>query len=344
MPQLRIAQIMASGPVAGGVEKHFVDLCKGLAHEHQVWAIADPAHGKDFPGNVEFIPFDFSGSRRNPFNLLRLHKVLKGVCPHVVHAHANKAAQMVANLRLFQDSSRVATVHGFKTSNRVFRHFDSVICVSHAIREQVDLPQSVVILNGIDPPTAPVKETDFFRRECGFYKDRPVVLAAGRLAPVKGYAGLIRAWQGMNADLVIAGEGPERFTLESLIQKLNLRDTVHLAGFRRDVPKLMAHSDLVVISSQREGFPYAMVEALHMEKVIVSTRFAGAEGFLPAAFLVPCEDESALHQVIHHALHTPHESQRAYRHVWQWAKSELTVERMVASTHHVYSHLVTRAA
>ncbi|TWU28178.1 glycosyltransferase [Bythopirellula polymerisocia] len=344
MPPLRIAQIMASGPVMGGLEKHFADLCGGLSVEHQVLAIADPAQASHLSASVQFCPLEFAGSRRNPFTLLRLHRVLKSFRPDVVHTHANKASQMVANLRLFQGATRVATVHGFKTNNRVFRHFDTVICVSPAIRDQVDLPQAVVIPNGIEPLSIPETDRDYLKRELGLHDNRPIAIAAGRLAAVKGYAGLIRAWQGIDAHLVIAGEGPERFALETLIQRINLRGSVHLIGFRRDVPRLMSQSDLVVISSEREGFPYAMVEALHLEKVIVSTHFPGAHGFLPNNFLVNYGDEAGLHRLIHRTLSSLENSRQAYLPTWQWAKSELTVQYMTAATAQVYSKLIPQAA
>ncbi|MCC7086623.1 MAG: glycosyltransferase, partial [Pirellulales bacterium] len=332
MPSLRIAQLMASGPVVGGLEKHFVDLCAGLANEHEVLAIADPMHAAALPNTVEFCPFDFSGSRRNPLTLMRVHRLLRSFRPDVIHAQANKAAGMVATIRHFQPATRIATVHGFKSHNRVFSRFDAVICVSRAIKERVQLPQSLVIPNGIRPLQVPPCEAQFFASNFGLRSARPVAIAAGRLAPVKGYAGLIRAWRGIDADLVIAGEGPQRPELEGLIRQLGLEQAVHLVGFRSDVPTIMANADLVVISSEREGFPYAMVEALHLEKVIVSTRFPGADDHLPARFLVPYGEQQQLHAMIDDTLSQLDAARSAYLPVWERARAELTIDHMVQQT------------
>jgi glycosyltransferase involved in cell wall biosynthesis len=341
---LRIAQLMASGPASGGLEKHFADLCSGLACDNQVLAIADPIQANALHSGVEFVPFDFSGSRRNPFTLMRIYRLLKKFRPDVIHVHANKAAAIVASLRYFSNAKRVATVHGFKNSNRVFRHFDSVICVSSVVRDRVDLPQTVVIPNGIHNVTRRHRDDAYLTREFGIIRHRPIVVTAGRLAPVKGYAGLIEAWQGVEADLVIAGEGPERDNLTALIKRLGLLHSVHLVGYRNDVPNLLANADMVVISSEREGFPYAMVEALHMEHVIVSTQFPGSADHLPPQFLVPYGDIAALRSKIQSTLGNLDAAKHAYRPIWQRAQTDLTVGHMVKRTAQVYSDVLSRAA
>jgi glycosyltransferase involved in cell wall biosynthesis len=344
MAPLRIAQVMASGPVQGGLEKHFVDLCAGLSRNHRVLAIADPFHVQTMPAEVEFCPFNFSGSRRNPLTMLRVHRLLKSFRPHVIHAQANKAAGVVAAIRHFQSAKLVATIHGFKNNNRVFGHFDAVICVSSSVKERFRLSQSVVIPNGIAPLSKPIVDPNYFAHNFGLSNGRPIVVAAGRLAPVKGYAGLISAWRGIEADLVIAGEGPERPELESLIEKLRLGDRVHLIGYRRDVPELMTNADLLVISSEREGFPYAMVEALHLEKVMVSTRFPGASDFLPEKFLVPYGDEQVFRRCIEQTLRSLEQARVEYAPIWHRAKMQLTIDRLVEQTSRVYANILKLAA
>ena len=344
MQSLRIAQIMASGPVHGGLEKHFVQLCNGLATHHEVLAIAHPAHGAELSKQVDFQPIDLTFSRVSPLNFFRLHRALKTFQPDVIHAHANKAAAMVSALRRFFAAKAVGTVHGFKSSNRSFRNFDSVIAVSPAIHEHLGLPQTQVICNGIPLAAAPPHDPQYFVRQFGLTQERPVVVSVGRLADVKGYDGLIKAWPSVDADLLIVGEGPERGNLEQLIAKLELRDRVQLAGFRDDVPAIMAHSDLVVISSQREGFPYVMVEAMHLQKPIVATSFPGAAALLPAKFVVPYGRPEALGNAINRTLSDLRQAEQDYQPTWDDARERFTVESMVAQTNAVYGSLVRAAA
>jgi glycosyltransferase involved in cell wall biosynthesis len=344
MQSLRIAQVMASGPVHGGLEKHFVELCNGLSTQHQVLALAHPAHGEGMREQVHFSPMDLTFSRVSPLNFLRLHRALKDFQPDVIHAHANKAASMIGALSRFFPAKTVGTVHGFKSSNRAFRHFDSVIAVSPAIHAHLDLPQARVICNGIPLTPPPPRDPQYFLRQFGLSQQRPVVVSVGRLTGVKGFDGLIQAWSGVDADLLIVGEGPDREALERRIAQLDLGDRVQLVGYRDDVPALMAHSDLVVISSEREGFPYVMVEALHLEKPIVATRFPGADQLLPAPYVVDYGQPAQLRTAIQSALSHLEQACTAYQGTWLNAKKRFTVENMVAETSAVYQQLFRAAA
>ncbi len=344
MKRLRIAQVMASGPVHGGLEKHFMQLCNGLSAEHEVLALAHPAHGEGFDKRVRFQPLDMSGSRRNPLNYFRLHRALKDFAPDVIHAHANKAAAMISMLGRFAAARTVGTVHGFKRNNRPFSKLDAVIAVSPAIHEHLRLPQAQVICNGILPVEMPPPDSQYFLRLFEISQERPVVVSVGRLAEVKGFDGLIQAWPGIDADLLIVGSGPERTNLQQLITRLHLKDRVHLVGYRDDVPAILAHSDLVAISSKREGFPYVMVEALHMEKVIVATNFPGAESLLPKPYVVPYGAPDQLRDRINSALGHREQADQDYQQTWHQAKQLYTVESMVSQTNTVYDQLFRAAA
>lgn len=90
------------------------------------------------------------------------------------------------------------------------------------------------------------------------------VLAAGRLAKSKNFPLLIRAFAAVETDwkLVIAGEGEERNALLALAAELGVADRVILPGFIGNPYPLMRGADLFVLSSNAEGFPNALVEAM----------------------------------------------------------------------------------
>jgi len=344
MQSLRIAQVMASGPVHGGLEKHFVELCNGLSSQHEVLALAHPAHVEGMNKQVNFQPLDLTFSRRSPLNLFRLHRALKNFGPDVIHAHANKGASMISALSRFTSAKIVGTVHGFKSNNRAFDKFDAVIAVSPAIQKHLGLPQARVICNGIPLAKIPPHDPQYFLRQFGLSQERPVVVSVGRLAAVKGFAGLIKSWPGVDADLLIVGEGPEQASLERLIAQLDLKDRIQLVGYRDDVPAILKHCDLVVISSEREGFPYVMVEALHLEKIIVATQFPGAASLLPEGYVVPYGVPDCLRDAITTTLANTGQASQDYQVTWQEAKRRFTVESMVEQTNTVYSQWFRAAA
>ena len=103
----------------------------------------------------------------------------------------------------------------------------------------------------------------------------PVVLGAGRLARVKNFPLLIRAFAKVRADcsarLVILGEGEERGALESLISELGLERDVWLPGWVSNPYAFMAEADVFVLSSLHESLSLVLVEALSLKVKAVAT-------------------------------------------------------------------------
>ncbi|MBL6751686.1 MAG: glycosyltransferase [Nevskia sp.] len=136
------------------------------------------------------------------------------------------------------------------------------------------------------------------------------LLAAGRLAPQKGFDLLIAAMaqllqRGLDVQLRIAGEGPERGTLESLAAGLQLQSRVTLAGYREDLADLMSEADLFVLPSRFEGQPNVLIEALMAgAPVVAMCDNTGAAEIVEAGVngvLVAGASAEALSDAIEHA-------------------------------------------
>ncbi len=131
--------------------------------------------------------------------------------------------------------------------------------------------------------------------------DVPVLVAAGRLHPQKGFAHLIRAFsivrQVLPCKLVILGEGPLRAELETLVASLGLADDIALPGFQENPYNYMAQSTMFVLSSLFEGFGNVLVDALALGVPVVSTRCpVGPEDIITdevTGVFVPPADEEA---------------------------------------------------
>ena len=97
-------------------------------------------------------------------------------------------------------------------------------------------------------------------------KDIPVVVAAGRLAPWKGFADLIDAMALVCADravrLLILGDGPLRTSLQQRIEINRLEHAVQLLGYVENTLKYFACADVFALSSHVEGLPNVLVEAM----------------------------------------------------------------------------------
>jgi glycosyltransferase involved in cell wall biosynthesis len=122
----------------------------------------------------------------------------------------------------------------------------------------------------------------------------------GRLADGKGHDVLLDAAESVcdgGVSVCIVGDGPLYDSLEGEISKRGLTDNVFLTGYRDDVPRILAASDVLVLPSFREGTPRVITEAMASGLPVVATDIAGipeqvADG--ESGYLIPTGDAEAL--------------------------------------------------
>jgi len=139
----------------------------------------------------------------------------------------------------------------------------------------VDPGKVVVARLGVDVPEcttmAVETRTDSF-----------TIFTVGRLHAVKDHAFLIQACArlqrlNMPFECLIAGEGPERSNLESLIRRSELQGRITLLGHlaREPINSLYDRADVVVLTSQSEGIPLVLMEAMTREKIVLAPAITG---------------------------------------------------------------------
>lgn len=134
----------------------------------------------------------------------------------------------------------------------------------------------------------------------------PVILAAGRMVPVKNYALLLRAFalvnESRNARLVLLGDGPQRDALEMQARSLGISDKVAMPGFVDDPYACMRSADCFALSSYYEGLPTVLIEALACGCPIVATDCPGGVREIirkpEYGTLVPVDDAHGMAQAI----------------------------------------------
>lgn len=124
-----------------------------------------------------------------------------------------------------------------------------------------------VIPNGIDAGL-PMERQDVVRQEFGLPPGAFVFLTVGRFAPEKGYLWLmdvlarLRELSDKPFVCLMAGQGEEFEAVTAKIARRGLEKHVIQAGFRSDVPRLLASSDAYVSSSLREAMSFSILEAM----------------------------------------------------------------------------------
>lgn len=125
-----------------------------------------------------------------------------------------------------------------------------------------------------------------------------VILCVGELNKNKNQLQLVQALETMasgkpSVRLLIAGTGQAEHYLRQEIAKRSLAANVSLLGFRRDMPELLAASDVVALVSKREGLPKALMEGMAAGKAIVATAVRGSRDLIvhgENGLLVPVGD------------------------------------------------------
>jgi glycosyltransferase involved in cell wall biosynthesis len=143
---------------------------------------------------------------------------------------------------------------------------------------------------------------DAVRAELSLPSDAPLIAMVGRFVPVKNHRTAIDAMDAVRHDvpearLLLVGDGPDRARCEALVSKRNLNHAVHFLGQRSDVPRVFAAVDVLVMPSQREGMPYAAIEALASGVPIVAYETGGLPELVEhqqTGLLVPPGDQNAL--------------------------------------------------
>lgn len=205
----------------------------------------------------------------------------------VMSASTNKKAKKLAWIHC--DLSRAISNYAsyIKKTEAWYEKFDRIVCVSQKVKESFDrLYQnrfsSDIVYNVIDSdrikqlaaePIADVK------------KRRLTILAVGTLYHAKNYPRLLKTHkrlleEGVAHDLWILGDGVQRADLERYIRENDLSDSVTLFGFRDNPYPFMTEADVIVCSSNYEGFSTVITESTILGKAIVTTNCSGMEEIL----------------------------------------------------------------
>ena len=192
---------------------------------------------------------------------------------------AKKLAWVHCDLRKITDDPK-----GFSEKCKPwYDKFDKVICVSESVREGFvelfgNMPETEVIYNTIDTEEILTKANE--RLPEGVTKNKLTLVMLGRLMAQKNYLRLLKAVnelinEGLDFDLWILGEGEDRQKLEKYISENNLCENVKMLGFQNNPYPFINNADLLVCSSNYEGFSTFVTEGLILGKPVVTTDCSG---------------------------------------------------------------------
>lgn len=178
------------------------------------------------------------------------------------------------------------------------------------------------------------------RRELHIADDAFVLAMIAEFAPVKRHAHVLDALSrthGAHIVLALIGDGPLGPEIREEVRKLELAERVRFAGYRLDVPAVLAASDALVLVSEREGLPRSVLEAMAAGVPVIGTQTRGiADAVEDAGWIVSKHDAAELAAAIDEAAAHPEEVSRRGRAARLRAETEFSLPRIITAHEELY--------
>jgi glycosyltransferase involved in cell wall biosynthesis len=283
----------------------------------------------------------------------------------VIHAHGYKADIYASHALRGRGLPLVSTCHNWLDEDwrvylygiadrYVLRQFTRVVAVSNEVKGRllkagVAKDRITLIRNGIDVRRFGSTPRPIEVERCE--KGPAVIGLVGRLSLEKGVDIFLHAVAQVLNNLpdtkfVVVGDGPERNSLERMVDDLKLRGSVSMLGRRDDMPSVYRSFDIMVSPSRQEGLPIAILEGMASGLPIIAT----AVGEVPTLIrdgdtgvLLPSADPGALASAIVNLLSDRDKCKRFGSAAKQLIESEYSAERMTADYLGVYADALTAA-
>lgn len=303
---MRILYIIG-GLGVGGAERQLLYLVEGIAQRADVTVVSlskcDVALLPEFErlAGVHIIEYQ-KRPGIDPTLMPRLVAMLRRERPAIVHTYlrtANywgRAAAWLAGVPIRIAAERNIEVERGGLANLLDRMLssvtDRVVVNADAIRdylvrsERLDPVKIEVIYNGVlGSVTLLEPEAHSLRQELRLEEFEYVVAFIGRLVPQKNPGLFLEMAQailrgGLKCGFLLVGDGPLRPSLVNRARALGIQDVVRFTGVRRDVPHILRVVDLLVLTSDWEGLPNVILEALAASVPVVAADTGGVRELL----------------------------------------------------------------
>jgi glycosyltransferase involved in cell wall biosynthesis len=231
---------------------------------------------------------------------VKIRKVMRDFQPHIVHTHTAKAGFLgrLASISTFDNHIRVHTFHGHllhgyfnKPLTKLVTLVEKVLAIRTqsliAVGEQVKTQiiaagigtsqKFSVIGPGLELSTLP-KRSDA-ARELGISPEGFTVVWAGRVVPIKAPHRIIEIAEkirdiNLPVRFLVAGDGTLLKDIIDRSRKLSL--PIHFLGWQSEIEKVLAVSDVMILTSKNEGAPVALIQAQMAGIPVISTNVGSA--------------------------------------------------------------------
>ena len=311
---------------------------------------------------------------RDVLALFKLYRLMRRERPQIVHTHESKAgflgrlAARIAGVPIVLHTYHGHVLRGYygPLKSWALRCMEQLLALLTdrliAVSEQVkcDLVQyrvacsekiSVVPLGfDLEPFLSSEAHRGSFRREMNLNGSTRLVGIVGRLFPIKNHRLFLDAAALVTVEepasrFVVVGDGVLRQELDQYARDLSIRDMVIFTGWRRDLPRIYADLDVLVVSSDNEGTPVSVIESMASGCPVVATRVGGIPDVISdgdTGYLVPAGDADALASRILSLLRDDQEVSRLRASARAYARDRYNLRRLISDIQAIYENLISK--
>ena len=206
-----------------------------------------------------------------------------------------------------------------------------------------------IIRNGV-PRAGALLDSDRLRirQELGADSSDTLVVFIGRLFPQKNPMLFIDMAQrvltaGARCKFAIVGDGPLRSIIESSIASRGMTRSIMVTGFRQDVVRILSAADVLVLTSDWEGMPNVILEALSSGTPSVATDVGGVRELIvdgSNGYVVPRGDAERLSACVLSMFQSPEIRDHLGRCGREYVQKHFSIDRMVDETAALYNALL----
>lgn len=309
-----------------------------------------------------------AGGYLRPGAVRRGSSYLRQIAPKVIHLHyARDLWWLVPALRLTKPVSIVLSKHvGTQKPKRdvlhrwLYSHVHTMIAISTVIHHNIvathpiDAKRVKTVHFGLDLRYFQPQMLDRqqLRRQLGYSEKEKVIGIVGRVQASKGYFEFLQMAEALKRRpdvrfLMVGGasrgEDSEAARILRYIDERGLRDRVQWLGFRKDVPALMATMDICTFPSHAEAFGLVIIEAMAMQRPIVSSNCDGVLDIITDevnGLLVPPKNAAALTAAVERLLDQAALAEQIARRGRLRVEVDFNIETMIQKIREIYESAV----
>jgi len=229
--------------------------------------------------------------------------------------------------------------------------------VEPIIKKVVPDTKVIAISNAVDIKRYDLRDLDSnsFKKDLGILKDKIIITIIGHVSEVKGHkyflemiANIKDSYPNILGLIVGEDKSPNKEyqkKMDSYVKELGIKNYVKFLGFRKDIPKILAITDILVQPSLEEGLPLTILEAMAAGKAIVTTPVGGVGEVIKdneTGLLASVKDSKSLTEKVKFLLGNPVKRKELSKKAKEFVKKNYSLNQYIKKIEDIYLKLLNK--